>query len=220
MDTKALTAKVAAHAHGRVPRDLRREQVLAEAAALFIERGYQGASMDELARRVGVTKPLVYDLVGSKEALFREVMASVQQDLTACVASAVAAERELSGRLHAGILAFLRFVHQHRKGWAALLSSGAGPVSAEAVALRREQVGLVAGLIGASLGPAGARLDGRTLEALAQAVNGAVEFVALWWQDQPGLTAEELADLLTKLLSPGLDALSRRAPTRRKQRAR
>lgn len=208
VDTRVLTAKVAAHAHGRVPRELRREQVLAEASGLFIERGYQGASMDELARRVGVTKPIIYGLVGSKEELFREVMASVQDELTGCVASAVATAHELPGRLHAGILAFLQFVQQHRQGWAALLSSGAGPVSAEAVALRREQVGLVAGLIGASLGPKGGRLDARTLEALAQAINGAVEFVALWWQGHPALTAEELAALLSQLLSPGLVALT------------
>lgn len=214
MDTKALAAQVATHTHGRVPRELRRRQVLAEAYDLFVERGYQGASMEELARRVGVTKPVVYALAGSKERLFREVMAGVQEDLAGAVASAVAAEHDLAGRLHAGILAFLRFVHRRRDGWAALMSMESGLGSAEVVTMRRQQVGLVAALIAQSGGRGRPGVDARTLEVLAQAINGAVELVALWWQAHPELSAEALADLLTGLLSPGLLSLTRGGPPR------
>ena len=49
--------------HGRVPRAVRGRQLLELAAELFAERGYGGASMDELARRAGVTKPVVYELL-------------------------------------------------------------------------------------------------------------------------------------------------------------
>ena len=139
MAAKELTAQLAAFSHGRVPRDLRRKQVLSEAFDLFIERGFPGASMDELARRVGVTKPVIYDLVGSKEQLFREVMAVVQEELTASIATAVAVEADLPSRLRAGILAFLRFTHQRRRGWSALLSMESGAGSAEVNAIRRQQ---------------------------------------------------------------------------------
>jgi len=218
MDKKALAKQVAAHRHGRVPRELRRSQVLAEAYELFVERGYQGASMDELARRVGVTKPVVYDLVGSKEQLFGEVMATVQQELAACVASAAAEQPDLTSRLHAGILAFLRFVHRRRKGWAALLSMQSGLGGSEIVTMRREQVALVASLIAESIRRDRESADARTIEALAQAVNGAVELVAHWWQSHPDLSAEALAELLTNLLSPGLVALagSKRTSARRR----
>jgi len=212
MAAKELTAQLAAFSHGRVPRDLRRKQVLAEAFDLFIERGFPGASMDELARRVGVTKPVIYDLVGSKEQLFREVMAVVQDELTASIATAVAAEADLPSRLRAGILAFLRFTHQRRRGWSALLSMESGAGSAEVNAIRRQQASLVAALIAEG---AGGAADPRTLEALAQAVNGAVEFVALWWQAHPELTAESLADLLSELLAPGLAAIAKASRARR-----
>ena len=56
--------------HGRVPRPVRERQLLELAEELFAERGYAGASMDELARRAGVTKPVVYELFGSKDGLF------------------------------------------------------------------------------------------------------------------------------------------------------
>lgn len=216
MAAKELTAELAAFAHGRVPRDLRRRQVLAEAFELFVERGYPGASMDELARRVGVTKPVIYDLVGSKEQLFRDVMAVVQEELTASIATAVAAEEDLPAKLRAGILAFLRFTHQRRRGWAALLSMESGAGSAEINAIRRHQAALVAGLIAEG---ASGETDPRTLEALAQAVNGAVEFVALWWQAHPDLSAESLADLLANLLAPGLVARAK-APSAKRARPR
>jgi len=62
MNTKELDAEVAKHRRGRVPRALRRRQLLAQAHGLFVEFGYSGASMDELARRVGVSKPEIFEL--------------------------------------------------------------------------------------------------------------------------------------------------------------
>jgi len=214
MKSKALSAQIAEYPHGRVPRALRRQQLLEEAYQLFVERGYHGASMDELARRVGVTKPVIYDLAGSKQALFREVMARVEADLVSAVSAAVAGHDDLAGRLHAGILAFLRFAQQRRKAWAALRSMESSGGEAAAM-LRRGPVALVAALLGEGLG-GGPRLDAGTLEILARAVNGAVEFVALWWQDHPEADPETLATLLADLLSPGLLALARPGPRRRR----
>src|ERR687894_1257586 len=57
-------------AHGRVPREVRERQILRLAEDLFTERGFAGASMDELAARAGVSKPVIYDIVGSKKALY------------------------------------------------------------------------------------------------------------------------------------------------------
>jgi len=224
MRKKKLADEVAAHAHGRVPRELRRRQVLTEARALFVERGYHAASMDELARRMGVSKPVVYDLAGSKEQLFADTMAMVGEELAQKLTTAVLAEPDLTRRLHAGILAFLRYVGAHRAQWSALLTSlstNAGPASAGLAELQRAQVLLVAQLIGRS--DADTTLDPAVAEALAQAINGAVESTALWWKDHPELSAEALADLLTDFLSPGLLALSQRhsrsvAPPRRKGR--
>lgn len=209
MVRRQLAAELAAHEHGRVPRELRRRQVLAEAYDLFVERGYPGASMDELSRRVGVTKPVIYDLVGSKEHLFREVMKGIEEELATCVASAVAEQPDLAGRLHAGILAFLRFVHGRRQGWAALRSMESG--SGEIATLQREQAARVAVLIASDV-----ELEPREIEVVAHAIDGAVETAALWWQNHPDLTAERLAELLATLLSRGLlsfsKASSRRSP--------
>src|SRR5689334_17478797 len=86
----SLESDVAAYPRGRVPREVRRRHVIALATELFVERSYDGTSMDELARRAGVSKPVVYDLVGSKEELFRDVMTVEAEELSRRISSAVA----------------------------------------------------------------------------------------------------------------------------------
>src|SRR4051794_37843195 len=124
-DAKTLAAEVARYPHRRVPRELRRRHLLSVAEELFVERGYQLSSMDELARRAGVSKPVVYDLVGSKEQLFHEVMARFADELAETVATAVSAETDPDRRLHAGALAYFHFVDAHRAHYGALFLSDA-----------------------------------------------------------------------------------------------
>src|SRR2546428_13985678 len=54
----------------RVPRAQRERAMLRAAADVFGERGYHGASMDEIAARAGITKPMLYSYFDSKEGLF------------------------------------------------------------------------------------------------------------------------------------------------------
>lgn len=51
-----------------------REKILEEATELFIERGYEGASMNELNARVGGSKGTLYKQFGNKEGLFAAVL--------------------------------------------------------------------------------------------------------------------------------------------------
>jgi AcrR family transcriptional regulator len=52
----------------------RRASIEDAATALFAERGYQGASIDEIARRSGVTPPVIYDHFASKQDLYRRLL--------------------------------------------------------------------------------------------------------------------------------------------------
>ena len=54
----------------RVPRAVREQQMLDAAVLTFARRGYAAASMDEIAEAAGVSKPLVYLYLNSKEDLF------------------------------------------------------------------------------------------------------------------------------------------------------
>lgn len=52
---------------------LKRERILAEAADLFYENGYQGTSVEAIADRLGVTKPFVYYHFESKSDILSEI---------------------------------------------------------------------------------------------------------------------------------------------------
>lgn len=55
----------------------KRQAILGAAEAVFLRDGYQGANMDELAARSGVSKQTIYAHFGSKEALFVALVSSM-----------------------------------------------------------------------------------------------------------------------------------------------
>jgi AcrR family transcriptional regulator len=185
--------------HGRVPRAVRGRQLLELAEALFAERGYAGTSMDELARRAGVTKPVVYELFGSKDGLFGACVDSSIERMAADVAAAVRAETDPEARLRAGGLAFLRFAADNRGAWE-LMSMG-GSFAAQAERVRSSQAELIRELMAEM---AAADVDERELEVAAHAVNAAYEGVAHWMWAHPEVPIEQVADWVVELLLPGL----------------
>ena len=52
----------------------RREQLLDIGRALFAERGFEGTSVEEIAHKAGVSKPVVYEHFGGKEGLYAVVV--------------------------------------------------------------------------------------------------------------------------------------------------
>ncbi|HET9730304.1 MAG TPA: helix-turn-helix domain-containing protein, partial [Acidimicrobiia bacterium] len=76
----ALKCKLQSYMQASAPprRDpARRRAVLQAAAATFAHAGYAATSMEEIAAKAGVTKLIVYRHFGSKEALYRSVLAQV-----------------------------------------------------------------------------------------------------------------------------------------------
>jgi AcrR family transcriptional regulator len=69
------TRKRAAH----LGPERRRPQVLDAALELFLERGYEGTSMDAIASAAGVTKPVVYACFPGKDELFRALLAREEE---------------------------------------------------------------------------------------------------------------------------------------------
>lgn len=65
----------------RLPRAERREQVLRAAATAFVRGGFDGTSMDDVAREAGVTRLIVYRIFETKDALYRAVLDDVTADL-------------------------------------------------------------------------------------------------------------------------------------------
>lgn len=199
---------VADFPHGRVPRAVREQQVLEVAQGLFAERGYQGASMDELASRAGVSKPVVYDLVGSKESLYLRCVERAGRALAEVVATAALTETDPERRMHAGAVAFLRFVAEERGGWDLLLTAGPEPGAEPILAIRAQQSALLTELTRETVAGLGVELDEWRIQALAHALNGAFEGLAYWWRANREVPPDELVDWITALFYPGIRALA------------
>jgi AcrR family transcriptional regulator len=58
----------------RETKERRREEVLEAALAEFAELGLHGASVERIARRVGISQPYVYRLFSTKRNLFQELV--------------------------------------------------------------------------------------------------------------------------------------------------
>lgn len=193
--------------HGRVPRNVRERQVLMLAGELFAERGFTAASMDELARRAGVSKPVIYDLVGSKDTVFRTCMDRVAEDLASRVVAAVRVEVDPRRQLVAGAEAWFVFIAEHRPLWTALLAGGDTPLGAEAAEIRRRQSCVIAGLLSEDAAAAGVEPPPILIDAVAHLVMGAFESIGRWSADHPELVPSQLGELCAAVLFPGLIGL-------------
>ncbi len=77
----------------------KRERILEEAAALFYERGFHGASMDAIAERLGTTKPVIYRFYKNKSSLLVEIYLRVVERSLGCIVQARAADGSARERL-------------------------------------------------------------------------------------------------------------------------
>src|SRR3954463_3044284 len=198
-------ARIEDFRHGRVPRALRERQLVELGEQLFAERGFAKASMDELARRAGVTKPVIYELFGSKEGLFEACLEGLAMRLAESIANAARAAGDPEGRLRAGGLAFLTFAADNRVAYELLYE---GRFSDAAVRVRRRQAALILELM-REIAPDD--VDPLELDVAAHAVNSAYEGVAHWMWDHPEMDVERLGGRSLRRVPPRLRRCARRS---------
>ncbi|MFI8966773.1 TetR/AcrR family transcriptional regulator [Streptomyces sp. NPDC053493] len=177
-----------------------------DAAVLtFGRRGYQAASMDDIAELAGVSKPLVYLYLRSKEELFTACIRREAEALLAVVASAVEGGGAAQDRLRAGLLAFFSYTAEHPDAWAVLgrqARAQGEPFATQAERMRAEVAAYVARLVrAAAQGPCDA-------EGLAQALVGAAESLANWANGEGAVAPRQAAETLMTLVWTGLGALT------------
>lgn len=196
----------------RYSRAERERQILDAAAEVFAERGYHAASMDSVAERVGVTKPVLYDHFGSKEGLLLACISRARQELLTVTSKAVAAGSSQEDMVRRGFRAFFDFLDSRGGSWTLLYEETAKPVGAAVEALegiRRQQTEFVAGLLG--LQAPGA--ETRRLEGYAQVIVGAAERLALWRGRRGDISADEATEYLMDMVWTGMaDKIDKGAP--------
>ncbi|QYB02579.1 TetR/AcrR family transcriptional regulator [Rhodococcus sp. USK10] len=110
----------------RLPRAVREQQMLDAAVDVFSDRGFHETSMDAIAAKAEISKPMLYLYYGSKDELFA---ACIQREgLRFVEALAPAGDPGLSPReqLRRALEGFLGFVGKHRKSWMVLYRQAMG----------------------------------------------------------------------------------------------
>ncbi|WP_285505731.1 TetR/AcrR family transcriptional regulator [Actinokineospora sp. NBRC 105648] len=190
-----------------MPRAERERQMMTVAEDIFAERGFLAASMDDIAERCGVSKPMIYEYFGSKEGLLVACIRQARAELAKVTTDAVVGAQSAEDALRRGLVAFFEFTDARRRSWALMLrneAAVAGPAAAEEIeAGRQEQVEIDIALFTAFL-PDAPRRD---LEAAAQIVVGACERLSLWYVNEDEVSAEQAADYLMRTLWTGLGAM-------------
>ncbi len=192
----------------------RREQLIGVARSAFAERGYEASSVEEIAERAAVSKPVVYQHFGGKEGLYAVVVDREVQRLTASIARAFDARhpRQVAEWAAQG---FLGYIEEHEDGFRVLvrdapsgLTGGSFASVIADVATRAER------LLVEEFDDRG--FDEDAAPMYAQMLVGAVALVGEWWLDHRTLPREQVAAHVVNLLWNGLRGLEQ-APSLRSE---
>ncbi|MQA61678.1 MAG: TetR family transcriptional regulator [Actinophytocola sp.] len=186
-----------------MPRAQRERQMLDVAVQVFAQRGYVATSMDEIAERVGVSKPMLYEYFNSKEGLLLAAIRDARNELRLVTEQATVGATSGKEALERGLLAFFRFIDGRKEAWSLLRQEMAfigSSASEEVEAIREQQTALNAKLLQAYL-PIGAQ---REAEAAAEMLVGACERIAVWCERHDDITPELATQYTMNLIWDGL----------------
>ena len=184
--------------------DKRRLALVGAAAQLYARRGFQGASIADLAKACGTSKALIYHYFPSKDDILYEVMAA---HLDALVDAADDAMRTGSARerLRALTLSFMRLYVGAQDSHTVLLNeldNLPAERRAEVVAKQRRIIAVVEGLVQEIRPEAGA-----VKLPLTMLFFGMINWTHTWFRPDGNLSADTLADLAINLMLNGLERL-------------
>ena len=201
-----MTAETSPVRRVRMTGTQRREQLLDVGRALFAARGYDGTSVEEVALRAGVSKPVVYEHFGGKEGLYAVVVDREVQRLLADFTGALSADSP-KRLLEQATLALLTYVEDHADGFRILVRESPAQLadSGGFATIISDVASQVEHILAAEFAARGFRT---TLAGLySQALVGQVALVGQWWLDQQESSRDEVAAHLVNLAWNGLSAL-------------
>lgn len=180
----------------------RRQQLLDAALKIFGIGGYAEASMSEIAKAAGITKPVVYQHFESKRALFLEVLDECGHRLENAVEKATANAEGPREQVEQGFSAFVRFFSDNPATFRTMFSDANRSDPEFAARVQRIEMVLaqrIADLIEVE------DLTDEDRRMLAHGIVGMAESACRqWMQGTSGLSPERVGKLLADLTWAGL----------------
>jgi AcrR family transcriptional regulator len=186
----------------------RREQLLDVGRSLFAQKGYDATSIEEIAARAGVSKPVVYEHFGGKEGLYAVVVDREMSNLLARLTDALGTghPRQLVER---SALALLTYIEEQTDGFRILSRdspvAGAGGTFSS---LLNDIASQVEHILAREFSARG--IATKLAPMYAQMLVGMVAFTGQWWLEERKPKREEVAAHLVNLGWNGLAHLEPR----------
>jgi len=186
----------------------RREVIAGAAATLFAERGYRGASIEEIARGSGVTPPVVYEHFESKRDLYRHLLEQHFAELREVWRENFVGDGPLEQRVAESFDAWFAYVELHPFAGRVLFRYSTDPeiegVHAEVAARSREAIlPLFAAEPGAE-NVAGS-VAGEGIEMVWVVLRGVLQGLAVWWSEHPEVPRERVVATAMNALWVGFE---------------
>jgi AcrR family transcriptional regulator len=196
----------------RLPAGERRVAILDSALEVFARHGYHAASIDDIAASAGISKALIYEHFQSKRDLHAALLERHVGELFDVLVESAATSEPGEVRLRAGVDAFLRFVESRPDAFRMLFRDAVEPEVAERLRQLGQQAAIqVTELIATE---PRARLPDETEEERAEAIEmfgtlltGAVQQLALWWDEHPKVPRERLVRRVMEFAWLGFERL-------------
>jgi AcrR family transcriptional regulator len=182
------------------------------AMEVFAERGYHGAAVDEIARRSGVTPPVVYDHFESKAALHRRLLERTRDELLAMWLANLAGGGRLEQQVARAFDAWSRYVEAHPYAPRMFFreTTGIPEVRAMHAEIAADANNALAEILGGLPGSAHLQADDAPL-ALAMAsevIRGGLTELAIWWSEHPEVAREQVVATAMNTVWIGFERVS------------
>lgn len=171
----------------RLPPAERREVIERAATAVFAQKGYYGASIDEIARRSGVTPPVVYDHFASKQQLYESLIERHYSELRAIWFEWTSNVEPVAVWLPLAFDAWFAYIETHRFAGRMLFHDTTGDARIAAMHRRvqnRSRAALLP-LLAQQTGNEDLELAWETLRAVLQGL-------AAWWYEHKSVPRERI----------------------------
>ncbi len=190
---------------GRLTAAARRAQLIDVGRAVFAKRGYEAASVEEIADRAKVSKPIVYEHFGGKEGLYAVVVDREVRHLLEMMREALAhgSPRVL---LEQAAIALLDYVEDSSDGFRILVrDSPLGSATGSYVSIMSDIASRVEGILVDEFKRRG--FDAKAAPMYAQMLVGMVGLTGQWWLDTRKPAKNVVAAHLVNLAWNGLAGL-------------
>ena len=197
----------------RVSAAARREIIERAASDVFAEHGFHGASIDEIARRSGVTPPVVYDHFDSKLALHRRLLERTRDELLEMWRTSLSGDESAGERIPRALDAWARYVETHPYAPRMFFMETTGDPEVRRIHRQVQEHSRVA--LGEILGhePGAEAIagsaDAQALEMAAEVIRSGLTGLAIWWSEHPDVPREQIVTAAVNSVWIGFERVSR-----------